>query len=174
MSDVQAGPARSRGASAGALDLLRFGAAAFVVLFHFGSSAPVDLTATYPMLDRGWLATDFFIIVSGYVLGRAYGDPLDDLRLSPMLFTARRLARIWPAHLIVLFGFAARVSLGHSGAEIALRPAGAAGFAAVQLAVVLRGMGGPPLWPWAALCLTVAAGLWVVTYGPRALRGGAQ
>lgn len=107
MSDVQAGPARSRGASAGALDLLRFGAAAFVVLFHFGSSAPVDLTATYPMLDRGWLATDFFIIVSGYVLGRAYGDPLDDLRLSPMLFTARRLARIWPAHLIVLFGFAA-------------------------------------------------------------------
>lgn len=86
-----------------------------------------------------------------------------------------------PLHLLLvggfgslLFGFAARVSLGHSGAEIALRPAGAAGFAAVQLAVVLRGMGGPPLWPWAALCLTVAAGLWVVTYGPRALRGGAQ
>lgn len=107
MSEVQAGTARSRGARAGALDLLRFGAAAFVVLFHFGSSAPIDLTATYPMLDRGWLATDFFIIVSGYVLGRAYGDPLDDLRLSPMLFTARRLGRIWPAHLIVLFGFAA-------------------------------------------------------------------
>ena len=94
------------GERAGALDLLRFLAAAFVVLYHFGSSAPIDLTAEYAMLDRGWLATDFFIIVSGYVLGRAYGGALDDCRMSPQRFVVRRLARIWPAHLVVLMGFA--------------------------------------------------------------------
>ncbi|WP_282009232.1 acyltransferase family protein [Brevundimonas aveniformis] len=95
-----------KGEGAGALDLLRFLAAAFIVLYHFGSNAPVDLTAAYPMLDRGWLATDFFIIVSGYVLGRAYGDSLDGLKTHPLSFLTRRLMRIWPPHLIVLGGLA--------------------------------------------------------------------
>src|SRR5690606_331498 len=37
----------------GVLDGLRFIAAAFIVLYHFAPNAPVDLTAVYPVLDRG-------------------------------------------------------------------------------------------------------------------------
>jgi len=103
----------SKADRAGALDALRFLAAAFVVLYHFGSSAPVDLTERYTMLDRGWLATDFIIIVSGFVLGRAYGVALDTLDLSPHRFVLKRLLRVWPAHLIVLSGLAGLLLVAH-------------------------------------------------------------
>lgn len=95
----------------GALDALRFLAAAFIVLYHFAPSAPADLAARWPVLERGWLATDFFLILSGYVLGRAYGAALDAGRVGGVSFMARRLARIWPAHLLVLAGFAVLVGL---------------------------------------------------------------
>ena len=89
----------------GALDLLRFLAAAFIVLYHFGPDAPVPLDELAPVMGRGWLATDFFLMLSGYVLGRAYGRALDEGRTDGATFFARRLARVWPAHAIVLAGF---------------------------------------------------------------------
>ena len=89
----------------GALDLLRFLAAAFIVLYHFGPDAPVPLDELAPVMGRGWLATDFFLMLSGYVLGRAYGRALDEARIGGTTFFARRLARVWPAHALVLAGF---------------------------------------------------------------------
>ncbi|WP_296818150.1 acyltransferase [Brevundimonas sp.] len=93
----------------GALDALRFVAATFVVLYHFGWNAPTPLAEVSSVFGRGWLATDFFLILSGYVLGRAYGVALDEGRMNWSGFFARRLARVWPAQLIVLFGLAALV-----------------------------------------------------------------
>lgn len=90
----------------GALDLLRFLAAAFIVLYHFGPDAPVPLDELATVMGRGWLATDFFLMLSGYVLGRAYGRALDEARMGGATFFARRLARVWPAHAVVLAGFA--------------------------------------------------------------------
>ncbi|NEX95330.1 acyltransferase, partial [Caulobacter sp. 17J65-9] len=95
----------------GALDALRFIAAAFVVLYHYGSEAPVPLDQVAPVLGRGWLATDFFLLLSGYVLGRAYGAGLDAGRWSTAGFVGRRLRRVWPAHLLVLLGFVALVGV---------------------------------------------------------------
>jgi len=109
MPSLQPNLGPDRAARAGALDALRLSAAVFIVLYHFGSSAPIDLTGTYAFLGRGWLATDFFIILSGYVLGRAHGDALDRRELSPQRFLLKRLARVWPAHLIVLFALAVMV-----------------------------------------------------------------
>jgi peptidoglycan/LPS O-acetylase OafA/YrhL len=94
----------------GALDALRFAAAAFITLYHFGAEeAPVPLAEIHPAFGRGFLATDFFLILSGYILARAYGARIAARGVDARGFFIRRLARIWPAHLIVLAGFAAVV-----------------------------------------------------------------
>ncbi|WGM38182.1 acyltransferase [Caulobacter sp. NIBR1757] len=86
----------------GALDLLRFLAAMLIVLYHFGQDAPVSLEALHPVFGRGYLATDFFLILSGYVLGRAYGGQVLSGRIGPARFLGKRIQRLWPAQLIVL------------------------------------------------------------------------
>eukprot|EP01030_Chromulinospumella_sphaerica_P019029 gene19029-18905_t len=90
----------------GALDLLRFLAAVLIVLYHFGQDAPVTLEALHPVFGRGYLATDFFLILSGYVLGRAYGGQVLSGRVGPARFLGKRIQRLWPAQLIVLAGLA--------------------------------------------------------------------
>lgn len=89
----------------GLLDLLRFAAAMLIVLYHYGEEAPVMLESLHPVFTRGYLATDFFLILSGYVLGRAYGRQVLSGMTSAGGFLAKRLARIWPGHLAVLAGF---------------------------------------------------------------------
>src|SRR3712207_5722681 len=84
----------------GALDLLRFLAAGFIVLYHYEAYAPARFQDIHEALTRGYLGTDFFLMLSGYVLGRAYGPRLD--RVGPTGFLIRRVARVWPGHLIVL------------------------------------------------------------------------
>jgi peptidoglycan/LPS O-acetylase OafA/YrhL len=98
-SSASAGIVPGRG---GALDLLRFLAAVLIVLYHFGQSAPVALDALHPVFARGYLATDFFLILSGYVLGRAYGGQVLSGRAQPARFLGKRIQRLWPAQLIVL------------------------------------------------------------------------
>lgn len=95
----------------GALDLLRFLAALLIVVYHYGQSAPVALDALHPVFSRGYLATDFFLILSGYVLGRAYGRQVTSRQISPAAFLGKRLTRLWPAQLIVLVAMALIVGL---------------------------------------------------------------
>ncbi|WP_031235502.1 acyltransferase [Asticcacaulis sp. AC402] len=96
-------PARRGGAS---LDVLRFLAAAFILLFHFGPSAPVNLRLVSPIFEQGWLATDLFLMLSGFVLSRAYGGRLTQSQMRPTHFFLKRFARLWPSHLVVLLIFA--------------------------------------------------------------------
>lgn len=86
----------------GALDLLRFAAALLIMVYHFGNESPRRLVRFSELFERGYLATDFFLILSGYVLGRAYGPAILESGVSAGRFWMRRAARIWPAHLIVL------------------------------------------------------------------------
>lgn len=114
-----AGQARTEAARGGALDALRFLASAFIVLFHFGPDAPVPLARLQEMFGSGYLATDFFLILSGFVLARAYGGAVTGgMGLGP--FMARRLARIYPAHVITL---AALVAILLSAAAVGVAPA---------------------------------------------------
>ena len=91
----------------GPLEALRFLAAAFIVLYHVGIEAPVRLGEVSPIFTRGWLATDFFLMLSGFILGRAYGASLDSGRVTAVEFFKRRFLRVWPGQVIVLFGFVA-------------------------------------------------------------------
>ena len=102
----------------GPLDALRFLAAFAMVLYHYSFEAPVVLADAHPIWGRGYLATDFFLIVSGYVLGRIYGDRVMSAGISNVGFFIRRATRVVPAHLIML-----------SGLVIFVLVAGAAGFA---------------------------------------------
>jgi peptidoglycan/LPS O-acetylase OafA/YrhL len=97
---------RAGGAS---LDVLRFLAASFILLFHYGSTAPVDLATLFPIFKQGWLATDFFLFLSGYILSRAYGQRLVTSHMRRTHFFLRRFARLWPSHILVLLAFGAFV-----------------------------------------------------------------
>lgn len=84
------------------LDVLRFLAAGFILLFHFGESAPVPLNELTPVMAQGWLATDFFLMLSGFILMRAYGPRLAEQRVGPVGFVSRRVMRLWPSHVVAL------------------------------------------------------------------------
>jgi peptidoglycan/LPS O-acetylase OafA/YrhL len=103
----------------GALDALRFAASGFIVLYHFQDKAPVAFSSLHPGLDRAYLATNFFLILSGYVLARAYGARLNDGRLTAPGFLLRRVTRVWPAHALVLLAMVA-VVLAAQAAGLAL------------------------------------------------------
>lgn len=92
------------------LDGLRFLAAGLVVVFHYQSEGPWPLSRLTPVFLRGYIATDFFLILSGYVLGRAYGRKVTAGAISDEQFLLRRVLRVWPAHLVMLGAFAAVIA----------------------------------------------------------------
>lgn len=130
------------------LDVLRFAAAAFILIYHYGMNAPIALERLLPVLGRGWLATDFFLMLSGYVLSRAYGDRLAAGTIRPAQFFLRRFARLWPPHMIVLTAFGVFVLAGTEAGF----PAGHAdhyslvGFIAQAFLVHGWGMFNGPVW----------------------------
>jgi peptidoglycan/LPS O-acetylase OafA/YrhL len=91
----RAGTFDDRRAHLQGLDFLRGVAALIVVGFHFSSR--VDLGGLF---DHGYLAVDFFFILSGFVISRAYGGRLASTRLSFRDFVLLRLVRLLP--LVVL------------------------------------------------------------------------
>ncbi|PXA85780.1 acyltransferase [Caulobacter sp. D4A] len=93
----------------GALDLLRLVAALLIVVYHFGAESPLRIERFHPVFARGYLATDFFLMLSGYVLGRAYGPSAISGRITHFQFWLRRAARVWPGHLMVLAAMAGLV-----------------------------------------------------------------
>jgi peptidoglycan/LPS O-acetylase OafA/YrhL len=93
----------------GALDFLRFLASLLIVLYHFGAEGPMRIERFHQVFSRGFLATDFFLMLSGYVLGRAYGASTLTGRISHGRFWVRRVGRVWPGHLVVLAMMAALV-----------------------------------------------------------------
>lgn len=99
---TSAAPSVATTSRGGALDALRFVAALFVVVFHFGDAAPVSLQAMHGFLGRGYLATDFFLILSGFVLAKAYGAAVASRKVSLARFWLKRLARCYPTHIITL------------------------------------------------------------------------
>lgn len=160
MPAVSLSPARPGVAS---LDVLRFAAAAFIVVYHYGMNAPVELGRMAPVLGRGWLATDFFLMLSGYVLSRSYGDRLAAGVIAPGRFMVRRFARLWPSHIVVLLAFGAFVL----GCALAGFPPGHANHyelgAFVAQAFLVHGWGlinGPvwnvPTWTLSALLICYA------------------
>lgn len=112
MTQAQALTTPIRPVRGGALDALRFVAALFVVVFHFGDQAPVALQSVHGFLGRGYLATDFFLMLSGFVLAKAYGDTVLANRISLGRFWAKRFTRCYPTHIITLCALMVMVAVG--------------------------------------------------------------
>ncbi len=96
------------------LTSLRFYAVFYVILFHyhFLFNSAVDL-----ILSKGYLAVDFFFILSGFILTHCYLDSLKAGTFSYRNFMVKRIARIYPVHLFtlalmtVVFGINAALNL---------------------------------------------------------------
>ena len=99
-------------ARGGALDALRFVAAMFVVVFHFGDEAPIALVSMHDFLGRGYLATDFFLMLSGFVLAKAYGAAVVSGRVTLWRFWFKRFIRCYPTHIITLAILVAMIGIG--------------------------------------------------------------
>lgn len=105
-SDMELRPARKGRSS---IDVLRFAASLFILIFHAAPRAPVDGSKALPILSQGWIATDFFILLSGFIMSRAYSSLLASGRLGFAAFMAKRFKRIYPSHLVALALFAVAV-----------------------------------------------------------------
>jgi peptidoglycan/LPS O-acetylase OafA/YrhL len=117
-----------------ALTGIRGLAAWWVVLYHIRGGAAAQLPPeVIALLAKGYLAVDLFFILSGFVLWLNYSDRLCRERLvAAPQFLSRRIARIWPLHLVIL--------------------AGAVSFAS---ALELAGRPNPDQFPWAELPLHI-------------------
>ena len=71
------------------LDGLRGVAAIMVVIFHLFET--YSKGPAYQIVNHGYLAVDFFFVLSGFVVGYAYDDRWD--RMSTWGFFKRRLTR---------------------------------------------------------------------------------
>ena len=80
-------------------------AAWFVVLYHLRFSLGVP-DAVLRVLAKGYFSVDFFFLLSGFVIWLSYADRIGTQRWASIpSFLLRRVARIWPLHLVLL-GFA--------------------------------------------------------------------
>lgn len=84
------------------LTALRFGAAFWVVLFHYWHSLDTDLIS--PVVQRGYLGVEAFFTLSGFILCHVYLTAVEDRRFRYGAFLWNRLARVYPLHLAALVG----------------------------------------------------------------------
>lgn len=87
-------------------------AAAAVVLYHVDGYSGGVIGRLLPTDVMGRLAVDFFFVLSGFVLAHVYGASWAAGRYDHRGFLVRRIARIWPLHLVCLLGVAAIVGAG--------------------------------------------------------------
>jgi peptidoglycan/LPS O-acetylase OafA/YrhL len=84
-----------------ALTALRGIFAMWVLGYHLRSLHPVPMPDPHGFLLRGYLGVDFFFLLSGFVLARAYGDRVSTTA-SYRRFVTKRALRLFPLHLVVL------------------------------------------------------------------------
>ena len=97
------------------LTALRGLLAGWVVAYHFGNDAlrlfPV-LDGLTPVVARGHLAVPGFFALSGFVLAYHYTESFRTLTLRSVgRFLGRRLARVYPVHLVTLLAVLAMVAV---------------------------------------------------------------
>ena len=78
------------------LDGLRGVAALMVILFHLFETYSAG--PAYQIINHGYLAVDFFFVLSGFVIGYAYDDRWD--KMTTWGFFKRRLTRLHPMVIV--------------------------------------------------------------------------
>ncbi|MCM8729492.1 acyltransferase family protein [Hephaestia sp. GCM10023244] len=85
-----------------ALTSVRGLAAWMVVLYHIRLSIAGLPQAWVDVFAKGYLAVDFFFLLSGFVIWLTYGARLREGGTGVVAFWQRRIARIYPLHLLML------------------------------------------------------------------------
>ncbi|WP_309601308.1 acyltransferase [Sphingomonas sp.] len=100
----------------GSLDGLR-GLAAIIVLLHHAAIQ----VGGFSLFASGYLAVDFFFMLSGYVVARAYERKLAG-DLTPAGFMTLRIKRLYPVMAIgIIAGAAVALASGAAGGAVAWR-----------------------------------------------------
>ncbi len=82
------------------LESLRGLAALSIVLFHFNIDSVISDNA---FIRNSWLMVDFFFLLSGFVIALNYQGKLKTAK-NVFKFQIRRFFRLYPLHLVMLFG----------------------------------------------------------------------
>lgn len=82
------------------LTALRFFAAFWVVIFHFRTHLSFPLDDYTLLFQKGYLGVDLFFVLSGFVLAHVYSQSLSIGTFSYRAFLQKRIARIYPLHLL--------------------------------------------------------------------------
>ena len=92
-------------------------AAWLVVLYHIRASIPGLPAPAEAILAKGYLAVDFFFLLSGFVIWLTWHDRLSSLRAAAT-FLRKRVARIWPLHgAMLVFAVVLALSLRATGRD---------------------------------------------------------
>ncbi|MEW6640937.1 MAG: acyltransferase [Pseudomonadota bacterium] len=91
-------------------------AAVLIVLYHFGNVPLLGPgTAPYYRVPHGYLAVDLFFMLSGYVMAYVYRDAFVTAPWRHYLdFLAKRVARLYPAYLVIAALYLVKILLGLS------------------------------------------------------------
>ncbi|MES3152169.1 acyltransferase family protein [Sphingomonas faeni] len=96
---------RAPGDELRALTGVRGLAAWFVVLYHLRLSIGGLPSVLQAILAKGYLAVDFFFLLSGFVIWLTWNARIRVGGIASVSrFLQKRIARIWPLHLVVLGG----------------------------------------------------------------------
>ena len=85
-----------------ALTSLRFFAAFYVILFHAHEFSGINAYLLNNFFNSGYLAVDFFFILSGFILSYTYYPQIKSKSFFHKEFLIKRVARIYPVHLFTL------------------------------------------------------------------------
>lgn len=85
-----------------ALTALRFFAAFYISLFHVHYFSGYSFGLLDAVFASGYLAVDFFFVLSGFILAYTYVDVFKTKSVSVRIFLIKRLARIYPVHVVML------------------------------------------------------------------------
>ena len=83
------------------LDSYRFLAASLIVVIHYDTDFRLGLASRFPQVRSLDLFVDFFFVLSGFVIALAYADRTATFA-DYIDFLQRRVARIYPLHLLTL------------------------------------------------------------------------
>src|SRR5499433_2422101 len=98
-----------------ALTSIRALAALLVLGMHTEQNVPSGLDSLLPFFARGYLGVDFFFVLSGFIITHVYFARLASPNLSAMqIFLWHRFIRLYPAHITVLAGLVAIVSVARA------------------------------------------------------------
>ncbi len=89
-------------------------AAVAIVCAHALSMAARGHGGVPPSVEYARLIVDFFFIQSGFVLAHVYDRPWREGRFHYLTFLGKRLARLWPLHVVTLLAVAALVLAGRA------------------------------------------------------------